>query len=421
MKRFTLKRKMILGFIISIIINGLFLGICYNYYIIPSLESTGSLIETSIVEELENVDGANFKDRLLEISNKYKVEIKIIDSSYQELFNNIDMVTNSRYLLSDNVTIDGKSYYIIVIKNIQMSVGIVMRNFVFFQILMLLFVGVVGTLFTNHTFLTPLEETVNDMNNYKLGRKPKKRKIITQIDYIQNEFVDLVEDLEEEKKNQNNIISSISHDIKTPLTSIIGYTHLLKDSTISLEDKYKYIDKIYNKSLLIKDIINDFDDYLITNSKRTFKYEKVKLDNFMGDLESDYKDDLEDSGISFEIVNNTNDVELNIDVSKIKRVFSNIISNSVRYVSNDGKIIIICNDKGNYIEFIVSDNGCSVPEENLIKIFEPLYTTDPSRKISGLGLAICRDIIEAHMGKIKAINNNMGGLSIEFTISKDVN
>ena len=200
----------------------------------------------------------------------------------------------------------------------------------------------------------------------------------------------------------------------------MGYTHLLKDSTISLEDKYKYVDKIYNKSLLMKDIIDDFDDYLITNSKRTFKFESVDLDNFIRDLEYDYKDDLEEKGIKFEIENNTRNINLNIDTSKIRRVFSNVISNSVRYLSRNGKIIITCNDIGEYIEFVVSDNGCGVSDENLVKVFEPLYTTDPSRKISGLGLAICRDIIEGHLGKIKASNNEMGGLSIEFTINKNI-
>ena len=286
--------------------------------------------------------------------------------------------------------------------------------------MLLLIIGIFSTLFTSRTFLTPLEETIQDMNNYKLGKKPKKRKIVTQMDYIQNEFVDLVDDLEEEKQVQNNIISSISHDIKTPLTSIIGYTHLLKEENISKEDKNKYVDKIYNKSLLMKDIINDFDDYLITNSKRTFKYKNIDFEEFMKDIEDDYKDDLLEKNIFLTIENKCKNIYVNMDVPKIKRVFSNIISNSVRYSHDKGKIIINCYDDGNQIVVTIADNGKGVAEENLSKIFEPLFTTDPSRKISGLGLAICKDIVEAHSGIIKAYNNELGGLTIMFTISKNI-
>jgi signal transduction histidine kinase len=170
----------------------------------------------------------------------------------------------------------------------------------------------------------------------------------------------------------------------------------------------------------MKDIVNDFDDYLITNSKRAFRYKSIDLEEFMNYINNDYEDDLKEEGISLEIINNCSSLALNMDVSKIRRVFSNIISNSVRYLRDDGKIIINCNDLGDYIEFVIEDNGKWVPEENLVKIFEPLYTTDPSRKISGLGLSICKDIIEAHNGTIRAYNNKLGGLSIEFTISKNI-
>ena len=80
-----------------------------------------------------------------------------------------------------------------------------------------------------------------------------------------------------------------------------------------------------------------------------------------------------------------------------------------------------CKNSKNYYEFIISDNAGGVREENINKIFEPLFTTDPSRKISGLGLSICKEIIEIHKGNIYAKNNEIGGLSIYFTINKNIN
>jgi signal transduction histidine kinase len=419
-RRFTLKKKVYLIFLVAVIVNSIFLGLCYKFYVIPRIENTGDLIEVSVVEDLKEINIEELDTKLNELSKKHKVEIKIIDNNGNILFNNIDDVGEARYLLSEKVFIDDNTYYVTIVKRNTLSVGSTIRNLLIFQMGMLFLIGLFGSLLTNHTFWTPLEETVEDMDDYKLGKKPKKRKVVTQIDYIQNEFVDLVNDLEEEKRVQNNIISSISHDIKTPLTSIIGYTQLLKVDEISRDDKNKYVDKIYKKALLMKDIVNDFDDYLITNSKRAFRYKSIDLEEFMNYINNDYEDDLKEEGISLEIINNCSSLALNMDVSKIRRVFSNIISNSVRYLRDDGKIIINCNDLGDYIEFVIEDNGKWVPEENLVKIFEPLYTTDPSRKISGLGLSICKDIIEAHNGTIRAYNNKLGGLSIEFTISKNI-
>ncbi len=419
-KKFSLKKKMFLVSISAIILNSIILALCYRLYIVPGIETSGNYLEKSVVSELSYVSDEELSNRLTALSDKYKIQFKVIDKDNVVIYNNVKVTGEDRYLFSGNFKISDNSYYVMAVRSNKVSMGNAIKNLIVFQIMLLLIIGIFSTLFTSRTFLTPLEETIQDMNNYKLGKKPKKRKIVTQMDYIQNEFVDLVDDLEEEKQVQNNIISSISHDIKTPLTSIIGYTHLLKEENISKEDKNKYVDKIYNKSLLMKDIINDFDDYLITNSKRTFKYKNIDFEEFMKDIEDDYKDDLLEKNIFLTIENKCKNIYVNMDVPKIKRVFSNIISNSVRYSHDKGKIIINCYDDGNQIVVTIADNGKGVAEENLSKIFEPLFTTDPSRKISGLGLAICKDIVEAHSGIIKAYNNELGGLTIMFTISKNI-
>ena len=99
---------------------------------------------------------------------------------------------------------------------------------------------------------------------------------------IQNSFVDMVESLEVEKEHQNQIIASISHDIKTPLTSVIGYTDRLKNNELDEEKRKKYIDKIYSKAILMKEILEEFDDYQSCNIKETMKFEKILI----SDLES---------------------------------------------------------------------------------------------------------------------------------------
>ena len=127
---------------------------------------------------------------------------------------------------------------------------------------------------------------------------------------------------------------------------------------------------------------------------------------------------MEEKGIKLLIDNKCPNAILKIDCAKFKRVFSNIIANSARYTVKKGRINIKCKEIDKYIEFVISDNGQGVPEKELNKIFEPLYTSDPSRKISGLGLSICKEIVENHGGYIYARNNDKG-LDVIFTIKKN--
>ena len=237
---------------------------------------------------------------------------------------------------------------------------------------------------------------------------------------IQNAFVDMVDSLELEKENQNQIIASISHDIKTPLTSVIGYADRLKNSNLSDEKKQKYIDKIYNKALTMKGILEEFDDYQSCNIKETLKLEKVTIKSILEYVKKDFEDELLDKNIKLSIKTNCNEKFINVDQVKLKRVFSNVITNSVTHFNGKAGVINIdVTSRANLIRFEIADNGGGIADEkDLKRIFEPLYTSDPSRKISGLGLSICKQIISSLDGRIYAKNNSIGGLSIIFVLPK---
>ncbi len=106
-------------------------------------------------------------------------------------------------------------------------------------------------------------------------------------------------------------------------------------------------------------------------------------------------------------------------MSKIRRVFGNIIGNSIKNIDSVKKEIIVnFEDLDENILVSISDSGKGVNKEEIDKIFEALYTSDKSRKVAGLGLSICKSAIEGHGGKIWAENNNIGGLTIKFTLMK---
>ena len=169
----------------------------------------------------------------------------------------------------------------------------------------------------------------------------------------------------------------------------------------------------------MKELIEDFDDYLSCNINDSLKMKSIKISELVDILKEDYELELKDKNIKFKIKTTCPNSYVNIDLFKIKRVFSNIITNSINHNidKENKKIEIEIYKRKKDICFNISDNGKGVKEEYLEKIFEPLFTTDPSRKISGLGLSICKQIIDIHNGKIYAYNNNYG-FSIEFILKE---
>ena len=318
------------------------------------------------------------------------------------------------------INIDNEIYELTFSK-VYKTPGIkIFRNFMIYEIIIVS--GVIIFLFfiSSKQLIDPIETITKDINDYKFGKRPFKRKMPKKMQQIQNAFVDMVDSLELEKENQNQIIASISHDIKTPLTSVIGYSDRLKNKDLTDEKKEKYINKIYDKALNMKAILEEFDDYQSCNIKDTLKLEKISINDVLQCVKNDFEDELNDKNIKLEISSTCNQREITVDLVKLKRVFSNIITNSATHFNGrKGLIKIDVVQKGNMIRFELSDNGGGVKTDtDLKRIFEPFYTTDPSRKISGLGLSICKQIISSFEGRIYAKNNKIGGLSIIFVIPK---
>ena len=158
---------------------------------------------------------------------------------------------------------------------------------------------------------------------------------------MKNNFVELTEQLDEEKENQNRIIASISHDIKTPLTSIMGYAERMKNKSLPEERQKKYIDIMYSKSQDIKGLIDEFDDYLSYNLESSSKKEKIRIKKLVNLINEEYEDELNQLNIDFYIESDCDEDFIDIDLSKIRRVFGNIIGNSIKNMNSVKKEIIV--------------------------------------------------------------------------------
>ena len=426
MKRWSSKTVTLLIVIILLAVNSGFLFSYYNFYlsdkITSDMVSAKDKNHESISIITKSIEGKSFDDALdlikLYIDNNGGYII-LKDINGKTIYTNNKDISK---LFSSTATINiAGSDYELTYSNVLVTPGNnLVRNFVLYEIIIVSCVIIMLFFISSKQLINPIDTITKDINAYKFGKRPFKRKMPKNMQQIQNAFVDMVDSLELEKENQNRIIASISHDIKTPLTSVIGYADRLKNSNLSDDKKQKYVDKIYNKALTMKAILEEFDDYQSCNIKETLKLEKVTIKSILEYVKKDFEDDLLDKKIKLSIKTNCNEKSVNVDLVKLKRVFSNVITNSVtHFKGNEGVINVNITSQANLIRFEIADNGGGIADEkDLKRIFEPLYTSDPSRKISGLGLSICKQIISSLDGRIYAKNNSIGGLSIVFVLPK---
>lgn len=414
MKNVSLSKKIIFYILVTVIVNVVTLIFWFNFKIKPVFNEMNTLKEKLAKEEIKsyypNTETLLFK--LNSIAKEYGVKFKLSDIDNKDVMQ--DNVKDELFLFSDIVEVGDNFYLLSVYMNKNVSTSGMITGLILFQIALVSIIMAFIFIFVRLKLISPVENIVKDIRNYKLGKKPKKNHINGEIGIIQNEFVNLVDSLENEKSEQNRIIASISHDIKTPLTSIIGYSDLIKYGNVNKKEMMEYNEIINSKAIHIKNILSDFDDYLINKSNTVLKMDKIYIKDIVKALNDDYRLDLKNDGIKLNIKCKCMNDVINVDILKLKRIFANIISNSARFLDKNGIINIVITKDNKFYNFKISDNGPGVDNNIIDKIFDPLFTTDKSRKISGLGLSICKEFVLKLGGNIRAYNEN--GLVIEFNL-----
>lgn len=429
MKKMKSKTVALLIIIVLLAVNSGLLFSYYSFYLsdrmITDLTEAKNQNYNSLYVIAKTIDGKNLDDSIKVIKLYTKENggyVTLKDSKKNVIYTN---KKESDKLFSSTIIIYiNDDEYELTYSRISMLPGMkLIRNFIVYEIILVSTSVIIAFFVSSKKLIDPIETITKDINDYKYGKRPYKRKMPKKMQRIQNTFVDMVDSLEIEKDYQNQIIASISHDIKTPLTSVIGYADRLKNKNLTEDKKIKYIDKIYNKAFLIKEILEEFDDYQSCNLKETLKFDNISIKELCNNIKKDFEEELNDKKIVLEITSNCDDKVISVDVVKLRRVFSNIITNSVtHFKGKQGVINVVISYKRNFFKFEVADNGGGIANaRDIKKIFEPLYTTDPSRKIPGLGLSICKQIVSAHDGRIYAENNDIGGLSIIFILPGSFN
>lgn len=233
------------------------------------------------------------------------------------------------------------------------------------------------------------------------------------------------EQVQQEKKNKE-LISNISHDLKTPITAVKGYVEGIMDGVADTPEKMeKYIKTIYNKANDMDRLINELTIYSgIDNNRIPYNFHRINVADYFGDCVEEVGLDLESRNIELNYSNMAAPETMIIaDPEQMKKVINNIISNSVKYIDKPkGVIDIRILDEVDSVRIEIEDNGKGIAQKDLPRIFERFFRTDASRNSmqggSGIGLSIVKKIIEEHGGYIWATSREGEGTCIHFVIRK---
>lgn len=232
-----------------------------------------------------------------------------------------------------------------------------------------------------------------------------------ELNRVRERALDNIRTAKDAEQRKNDLVMYLAHDLKTPLSSVIGYLTLLRDEQqISDELRERYLSIASDKAEHLEDLINEFFEITRFNlSNITLEYSTVNLTRMLEQLTYEFKPMLLDKNLNF-LLNAAPNLMLKCDVNKIQRVLDNLLRNAVNYSYENTSIKVEAEEISNNMCIRVINEGNTIPEEKLNRIFEQFFRLDTARSSStggaGLGLAIAKEIVELHHGKISADSSN---------------
>lgn len=220
------------------------------------------------------------------------------------------------------------------------------------------------------------------------------------------------------EQQKNDLIVYLAHDLKTPLTSIIGYLGILEDSPdLPLEQRAKYVGITLDKAYRLEQLINEFFEITRLNlSELSLEKTNVDLSIMLNQLVEEFYPLLEEKRMSISC-DIESGIRLNADADKLARALDNLLRNAVNYGWDESEVKLSAHFSGSNIVVTLANRGDEIPAEKLARIFDKFCRLDSSRRSktggAGLGLAITKQIIELHNGTISAA---CSGNDITFTI-----
>ena len=422
----------ILILISTILITSCF-GFVYTYFynVLNESHATRSLGQTAIVVmENDNIVYNSENFTILEI--KEMLMNLSIENHYYEHESN-------RYRIHDeNFTMQDGNNYRIMTLNQMINVGEYYRSLLIFVFITFLIVFVIASFIVQRqnmrNIIIPITDLTKEMEKLRIGELEiaitdkgygEIRELGTAIEQLRLQLKNSIYYQQRVDENRKFLISSISHDLKTPVTSIRGYIDGVLDGVADTDEKKQYyLSKAIEKTKMINTMIEDLLLYSkLDLNQMTFEKDKVHIVKYIESCIEDSSEDFlrENKRIIFENKLSTTSFVM-IDVEKFKRVVQNIMDNAKRNIETQtGQLKIMLRETNSSVIIEFKDNGKGINNQDLPHIFERFYRADTAREVkgsSGLGLAIAKQIVEGLGGRIWAISENGQGASIIISLKK---
>ncbi len=429
-QRFLTQSIMIL---ISTILITSCLGFIYTYFynLLNESSVTQGLGETAVIVMERGNIVYNREDFTMFEIKEIMMNLSVENNYYEH--------EGNRYRInSEKFTMEDGSEYEILSLNQIVNIGDYYRSLIIFVFIIFLIVFVISSLIVQRqnmkNIIIPIVDLTREMEDLRIGELEtaitdkgygEVRELGAAIEQLRLQLKNSIYYEKKVDENRRFLISSISHDLKTPVTSIRGYIDGVLDGVANTDEKRQYyLSKAIEKTKMINTMIDDLLLYskLDLNQMR-FKKDQVNIEEYIENCISDNLEDffLEDKRIVFE--NNLSNISfVVIDAEKFNRVVQNIMDNGKRNImTKTGILKIILRETNSSIIIEFKDNGHGISKEDLPHVFERFYRADVAREIkgsSGLGLAISKQIVEGLGGRIWAISEEGQGASIIISLKK---
>ena len=248
--------------------------------------------------------------------------------------------------------------------------------------------------------------------------------IAANINKMSEEIRVLMESERHNEKSKNEMITNIAHDLRTPLTSILGYLDLINKRELTEDTKKEYLKIVYEKSKKLQDLIESLFSFTKTNSsKLVLKINKIDIIKLLCQLMEEFYPNFEDKGITCSVNTNIDSYVIDGDGTLLARLFDNLINNAVKYGADGKRIDVKIIAENNIVKIAVINYGKVIPQDELPLIFDKFYRVDQARNSgtggTGLGLAIAKNITELHHGVIE-VTSDLGGTVFSVTLPKEL-
>ena len=240
----------------------------------------------------------------------------------------------------------------------------------------------------------------------------------------------LMEKERESERTKNELITNVAHDLRTPLTSIIGYLELLAgNQQVPADMQHKYIEIAYGKSRRLQKLIEDLFGFTKLNcGKIAMHVGQIDIVKLLGQLVEEAYPNFVEKGLSYDLQSNVPAKIINADGNLLARLFDNLIGNAIKYGADGKRVLVKIHAEGETVTVSVTHYGYVIPADELPLIFNKFYRVEQSRSSStggtGLGLAIAKEIVDMHGGTISVASDLNGTvftvkLQVDFDVDKE--